>query len=537
MTLGEYLIHLLGNHGVDHVFGIPGVHTVELYRGLARGPIRHVLARHEQGAGFMADGYARATGKPGVCLVITGPGLTNIITAMGQAYSDSIPMLVISGVNRRADLDHSHGFLHEMPDQQSVVRAVCAFSHRVQSAAELPGVLARAFAVFSGGRPRPVHIEIPIDVMTMPVTAGAVPPAAIAPAAVAPRIVTDILARAAEARRPLALIGGGCRAVPPGMMAAAVDAIGAPAVLTINGRDRLDGHHPLAVPASPSLDSVRDAMNEADLLLVFGSEIGRTDYDMFAAGMPQVAAPIIRVDIDPRQLVGSQFAGRDGSADLLVAADAAAVLADIAGRPACLAPHHARAAALRAAALAELTPTMRAGVALLDRLRSWLPGAILVGDSTQPVYAGNLYHGVDPAGRWFNSSVGFGTLGYAVPAAIGAKLGSPHRAVVALVGDGGLQFTIGELAAIPSDRPVIVIVWNNDGYGEIRSSMEAADVDPVGVDAACPDLGGIAAAYRLDFAAPMSLDALGVVLTAPDRATRSILIELDETLFYRALGV
>ena len=166
-TLGEALIDLLEAHGVDTVFGIPGVHTVELYRGLAGSKIRHVTPRHEQGAGFMADGYARASGKPGVAFVITGPGLTNTLTAMGQARADSVPMLVISGVNATATLGKGFGHLHELPDQRGMMEKVALSSRRITKAEELPGALADAFALFASARPGPVHIEIPIDVMTM----------------------------------------------------------------------------------------------------------------------------------------------------------------------------------------------------------------------------------------------------------------------------------------------------------------------------------------------------------------------------------
>ncbi|MDA4635569.1 thiamine pyrophosphate-binding protein, partial [Escherichia coli] len=167
-TVGEALVHLLESYDVDTVFGIPGVHTIELYRGLAASTIRHITPRHEQGAGFMADGYARATGKPGVAFVITGPGITNTITAMGQARADSIPMLVISGVNQRDSLGKGMGFLHELPNQRAMLQTVAMFSHRIEKADELPIVLARAFALFASRRPGPVHIEIPLDVMAQP---------------------------------------------------------------------------------------------------------------------------------------------------------------------------------------------------------------------------------------------------------------------------------------------------------------------------------------------------------------------------------
>ena len=185
MRFGEHLIALLEQHGVTHVFGIPGVHTAELYRGLAGSGIRHVTPRHEQGAGFMADGYARVSGKPGVCFVITGPGVTNIATAMAQAHQDSIPMLVISGVAATGDLGRRKGMLHELPDQQGLASKVAESSHTLRSAEDLSGVLSEAFHRFQLARPRPIHIEIPLDVMArdvkLPLPERASPPPTHAP--------------------------------------------------------------------------------------------------------------------------------------------------------------------------------------------------------------------------------------------------------------------------------------------------------------------------------------------------------------------
>ena len=167
-TVGEALVTLLEGYGVELVFGIPGVHTISLYKGLPGSAIRHVLTRHEQGAAFMADGYARATGKPGVCLLITGPGITNAATAMGQAYSDSIPMLVLSAVNQRSSLGRGYGQLHELQDQRRLTSALTGFSATALTPGDVPDLIARAFALFSGSRPRPVHIELPLDVIDSP---------------------------------------------------------------------------------------------------------------------------------------------------------------------------------------------------------------------------------------------------------------------------------------------------------------------------------------------------------------------------------
>src|SRR5579884_664094 len=164
-TLGAYLVEALAAQGVQHVFGIPGVHNLELYRGLAQSPIRHVAGRHEQGLGFMADGYARVSGRPGVCFTITGPGLTNILTAMGQAYGDSIPLLVISSQNRRGEGRSGCGFLHELPDQRGLAAGVASSTFAIHDPAELPGALTTAFSLYASGRPRPVYLEIPLDVL------------------------------------------------------------------------------------------------------------------------------------------------------------------------------------------------------------------------------------------------------------------------------------------------------------------------------------------------------------------------------------
>jgi 5-guanidino-2-oxopentanoate decarboxylase len=169
LTGGQALVRLLANYGVDTVFGIPGVHTLELYRGLPGSGIRHVLTRHEQGAGFMADGYARVSGKPGVCFVITGPGVTNAATGIGQAYADSIPMLVISSVNHTASLGKGWGSLHECQDQRAMTAPITAFSAVALTAEDLPELIARAYAVFDSERPRPVHISVPLDVLAAPV--------------------------------------------------------------------------------------------------------------------------------------------------------------------------------------------------------------------------------------------------------------------------------------------------------------------------------------------------------------------------------
>src|SRR5262245_62049671 len=209
LTAGELAVRSLAAHGVEVVFGIPGTHNLELYAHLEGNGIRHVLPRHEQGAGSGAAGYARVSGRPGVAITTTGPALLNIATAAGQAHSDSVPMLVISPGMPLAHPAASTGHLHEMPSQQRAMAGTVERSVRVMSHAELARELADAFAAFSAYRPRARHIEIPLDLL---VEKAAVEPA-LAPAVARPVAPPDAVAAAAAllrgARRPGIVAGGG----------------------------------------------------------------------------------------------------------------------------------------------------------------------------------------------------------------------------------------------------------------------------------------------------------------------------------------
>jgi acetolactate synthase I/II/III large subunit len=521
-TVGETLVDLLEARGVDTVFGIPGVHTVELYRGLAASGIRHVTPRHEGSAGFMADGYTRVSGKPGVCFLITGPGLTNAITAMAQARADSVPMLVISGVNRRATLGHEAGHLHELPDQAAMMRTVALYTHTLMSGADLPAVLDRAYAAMMAGRPGPVHIEIPIDVMAERID----PPRRTAPLPVprppAPEAVAAAAALVATARQPVILAGGGAKLADTALRALAGH-LDAPVVTTVNGRGLLAGH-PLCVPASPSLAPVREMIAAADVIIAVGTQIGPTDYDMYVDGGFPALNRLVRIDIDPLQMT------RGPQADAALVGDAGAALEALRKLlgPARVPGNGAdRAAAARAAAFAALGPKIQGEVNVIRTITETLPNAVIVGDSTQLVYAGNLYAEIPRPGAWFNAATGFGALGYGPPAAIGAALADPEkRPVVCLVGDGGFQFCLSEIGtAMDEGANVIFIVWNNRGYGEIESYMVDQGITPVGVRPSAPDFTAIAKGYGMEAEA---IDGPGPLRPALSRAARAAAPRLIE---------
>ncbi|MEJ1120631.1 5-guanidino-2-oxopentanoate decarboxylase [Phyllobacterium sp. CCNWLW109] len=524
-TVGEALVQLLESYDVDTVFGIPGVHTIELYRGLAGSKIRHITPRHEQGAGFMADGYARATGKPGVAFVITGPGITNTITAMGQARADSIPMLVISGVNQRDSLGKGMGFLHELPNQRAMLQTVAMFSHRIEQPDELPIVLARAFALFASRRPGPVHIEIPLDIMALPLeNASRLLSDAPIPQASTETMV-ELTRLCLNARRPVLLIGGGAKAAADGLVELS-EKLDAPVVATTNARGIMHDH-PLLIPASPSLKAVRELIADSDLVIAIGTEMGPTDYDMYGdGGFPELTR-FVRIDIDASQL-------DRWPAFLPIEASAKETVEKLAGalperRNAQSGEDRARKA--RESAWADIDTRTQGQVRFLNTLRDTLPNSLIVGDSTQTIYSGNMYYDHDRVGGWFNAATGFGALGFGPPAAIGAALGKPDTTTICIVGDGGFQFVLGELgAAIDEQVPVIFIVWNNQGYQEIERAMVEVNINPVGVRPSAPDYIKIAEAYGLPSKRLSNINELPSALLAAKESEKPYLIEIDEKL-------
>lgn len=425
LTCGELLVQWLAYYGVDTVFGIPGVHTVELYRGLPSTNIRHVTPRHEQGAGFMADGYYRASGKVGVCFIITGPGMTNIITAMAQAAADSIPMLVISSVNKIKDTGSGEGHLHELHDQQGMVSKVALTSKTIWQPEALPKVIAEAFSLFNSARPGPVHIQLPIDVITADASHVAKPPAH-SPTATNdlmsyqimrplpnPAQLDLIVEQLKTAKNPVLLYGGGCVDVDSDAKRLA-ELIDAPTFLTINAKGLLPPGHSLSLGSNQSLEAGRALIGEADLVLAIGTELGETDYDIVFDGGFRINGTLIRIDCDAQQLQ------RPFRAGIAVLADAQMAISGLCERleNATALDHQAaqRVAEVKQAMIAAMPTSFKGQNALLKLFRDEIKDVIIVGDSTQPVYSGN--HGFEALGtrKWFNSATGFGTLGYGLPA-------------------------------------------------------------------------------------------------------------------------
>ncbi|WP_311946915.1 5-guanidino-2-oxopentanoate decarboxylase [Halomonas piscis] len=536
MTCAELLVRLLrDSYSVNTIFGIPGVHTVELYRSLKGGKtsgIRHITPRHEQGAGFMADGYARANGKPGVCWIISGPGITNITTAMAQALADSIPMLVISSVSRRDTLGRGQGRLHELPNQQQLLSGVSRFSHTLLDPSGLPELISRAFAIFHSARPGPVHIEIPIDIFNKTVET---PSRSNSPLFTRCAPDSSGIAIAAEwlrqAKRPLVLLGGGCIEAPEAARHL-IEALDAPTVTTINAKGLLGRHHPLDLGANASLPAVREVAHEADVVLAIGTELGETDYDsVFDEGFI-LTGKLIRIDIDAEQLARNQHAALAIMSDAGLALEALSLqFSENIDRQGA-----ARTKAAHQALALDRDPAFACYVPFFDTLYRVLPDSIIVGDSCATTYAGNHLVSQPEPRRFFNASTGYGTLGYGLPAALGAQLAQPQLPVIALVGDGSLMFTLSELAVAVEERlPIIIILWHNQGYEEIRRFMNDNDIEQIGVDIQSPNFQVVATGFgcaAVQAHDPSSLEQ--AIASRPEKGP--LLVEIDAAHWQRAIS-
>ena len=490
-SIGRYVVELLAANGIDTVFGIPGVHNLELYRGLADSNIRHVLVRHEQGAGFAADGYARLTGRPAAAFTISGPGLTNILTAVAQAYSDSVPMLVVATTPVRASLGKQWGVLHELPDQAALASGVFGIARSATNAEDVRDHLRLCLASLRSGRARPAYLEIPLDVLSETTDLPAERFAAAPPLPQPPAAHIETAARLlAQAANPMVVAGGGARECAE-QLRALVELLACPLVTTAAGKGLLSHEHPATLGTSLHHVQVQKALANADVVLAVGTELSETDF--YYALKLELRGRLIRIDIDPHKLC-DQY-----GAEVAVWGDAQASLKALVealpARPRPATAAHARVATLRGDIEAGFDSKARGWQGALGAIREALPPeAAVFTDMTQIAYFGNYAFPVDAPRRWFHPS-GYGTLGYALPAAIGAKLSSPARAVVALAGDFGLQFTLGELmTAVELNLSLPVIVWNNAALGQIRDDMVAAGIPPTDVVARNPDFIALARA-------------------------------------------
>lgn len=510
-SVGVALLRVLRNYGVDTIFGLPGTHSVEFYRGVRALGMHAVTTRHEQGAGYAADAWGQIRRLPGVVIPTAGPGSLNVMSAAATAYAESRPMIIFSPGAPLAP-SAAVGTLHETRDLDGAYRAILGRSTRVGSGREAIETLHDAFRLFATQRPGPVHIEIPLDVLEGPCE--------VAPAVLARReFKLDLeppaaeVARAAEllagAQRPVIVAGAGATdAVEP--LQQLVERLQAPVVTSINGKAALSELHPLSLGANLRLGACVSLCNQADVLLVVGSKVGEAE---LWGHVFEPTGKVIRIDIDAARM-HANFSPEIGlRADAGVAL--AALLRALSDAPAAAAKSvdSVRQQMLREAR--ELSPAL---TAISEAIAPALPAdAILCGDSSQISYLACTTFLLQDKPHRFMYMPTYATLGYGVPAALGAKLAAPEQPVISILGDGALMFSVQELMTIVEQGlDVTLVCIDNGGYREIHQNMADAGIDPAPTDLQQPDWCALAAAFGFHTQAVAADD--GAALTAAVRA-------------------
>lgn len=484
---GYAILKTLRGYGIDTVFGIPGTHNLEFYRHLEGLGITPITTRHEQGAAYGADGWSLTRGLPGVVITTSGPGLLNSLSGAATAYAESRPMILLSPGRPRGHEFRDIGALHETKNPTGAVGAIVGVSRRVNSALEAVEMIHNAFVSFAHSRPRPVHIEVPMDVLA---EEGGFEEADLAPRPLGspqPAPAHDV-ARAAKllaaSEHPVIVAGGGSLAAGPALLELA-ELLEAPVVTSVNGKGAIPEKHRLSLGADLRLSAMHEFCRSADALLIVGSKIGEAE---LWEGDIRPAGPVIRQDIERSQMLTNITPDLElpGNSAAVVPQLVEALRAELAGRPA----RPERDLREVFDALDEEGRAIAPELAQLNELiMEVLPeDTIIAGDSSQVTYMGTttFYRAQRPNSLLFMAT--YSTLGYGLPAAVGAKVAAPERPVVCLLGDGALMFAIQELmTAVEQELDLPIICVENGGYGEIRANERAAGIAPVAVDLRQPD--------------------------------------------------
>lgn len=453
MTGGAALARQLRAQGVEVIFGLPGDQLMAALDALVDVPeIRYIVTRHEQATTYMADGYARAGGKPGVAMVVPGVGVYNAAAGLATAYACSSPVCLIAGQVNRDGIGRDLGLLHDVHDQLDLVRPITKWARRVLDPAEIPGAIRDGFHAMTSGRKRPVEIEIPPETLAEKTDVELLEPL---PADV-PAFDADAVERAASllagASFPLIVAGGGVvLGDATDQLLVVAELLQAPVITTREGKGAIDDRHALSVGTMWVNPRMRPVIDAADVVLAVGTRF----QGLNLAPHQQ----LVHVDVDPDQI------GRNRAADVAVAGDARTALAALAE---LLAPCPSRVNEIRAmratsdAQLREVGPQ----AAMVEALRAGVPDdGILVCDTTTVAYMCHMYYPVYEPRTYLSTSY-MGTLGFGYPAALGAKVARPERAVVTVVGDGGFLFASNELAtAVQHGIHTVTVVFDDGAYG------------------------------------------------------------------------
>jgi thiamine pyrophosphate-dependent acetolactate synthase large subunit-like protein len=491
-TGAEQLVAGLERAGVTVVFGLPGVHNLPAWEALRRSSIRLIGVRHEQAAAYAADGYARATGEVGVALVTTGPGAANTLAATGEAWASHSPIVVIAtdiptALKRPGIVG---GALHEAADQRALFATVTKATFRFDDPAEIENAVRVAWEAPR----RPVFVEIPTDRLSAGGARWDV-------GEFAPEVVPeqpdigDALEAIAAAWKPLIWAGGGAIDAGP-EVAELARRLGAPIITTYSARGLVGNEDPRAVGLPPHLPPVGELWDEAGVVIAIGSDLDGMNTMNWRLPRP---AKLVAINVDGRDAIKNYVP------DVLVEADAAvAVRALSAGLPPAGADVWADLVTVRRRARGALRGDHPREIAFLEAFaRAVPPEVTVVADMCIPGYwLAAMYAPAGP--RRFQYPMGWGTLGYAFPAALGAAAAGPALSVS---GDGGFLFACGELATAQQEQlPLTAVVVDDGGYGMLRYDQRHSGVETYGVDLATPDFVKLAGAFGIRATA---VDGLG----------------------------
>ncbi|MFW5733538.1 MAG: thiamine pyrophosphate-binding protein, partial [Oceanidesulfovibrio sp.] len=472
-TGAECIVRALEAHGVRTVFGIPGGSNLPLYEALGKsGTVRHVLVRHEQAAGFMAQGAARISGRPGVCIATSGPGATNLLTALADAYADGIPMVALTGQVPRALLG-TQAF--QEADITAMSRPAVKASWTARSADELAELLERAFEIAASPRPGPVLIDVPKDVQ-LEKTAYAMRAAPAegrddCGAALDMEAVFHTAALLAESSRPVILLGAGAVRSRAGELACRLArALDAPMAATLLGLGAVPHDHPdfLGMCGMHGTPEANQAVAECDVLLSVGARLGDRTTGRLEGFCPE--ARIVRIDADPkaRRQDGALFLGGDAG-DVLTALLSTLETPEQRRKPdAPQEPRRCESAGRHG--YADPGDGPRAVIRMAGEAMG--PDAIVVTDVGQHQMWTAQAYPFARAGRWLTSG-GLGTMGFGLPAALGAAMSRPKDRVLLVTGDGSLLMNLQELATLrESGADIAILLMDNGGLGLVRQQQD-----------------------------------------------------------------
>ncbi len=521
LTGGQALVQQIKREGIDTIFGLPGVQLDWAFDALydERDHIRVVHTRHEQATAYMADGFARSTGRIGMCLVVPGPGLLNASAALATAYACSSPVLCVTGQIDSKLIGLGRGILHEINDQLGMIAHVTKWQGRALTPGDLPRLVHEAVVELRSGRPRPVEIEVPPDVLQATGEIALVDSAPIVPSAGDPDAINAAARALGQAASPLIYAGGGVlRAGAWGELQELAEMLEAPVAMTANARGALSDQHPLAVSdlAAAKLAS------SADVILVVGSRFVVGTRVSWQPG----AKTVIQLDVDAEEV------GRNYPPDIAIVADAQAGLAALVERVGqynrVRTPRSDEVARIKAE-LATTAATKHPEVAALAlAIRAELPDdGFFIAESTQVGYWAQAYFPVY-APRTFLTSGYQGTLGYGFATALGVQVGNPGRKVVSINGDGGFFFNVQELATMAQQRlSVVAVVFNDNAYGNVRAAQATRfEGRFIASDLYNPDFMKLADAFGIAGRRAQGADALRRELRAALAADEPTLIEV-----------